>query len=57
MSAATTVVIPTTTDNVILKIQGREVRLTNLRKMFWPERLSFRQQCFIFFFDSLNLKL
>jgi bifunctional non-homologous end joining protein LigD len=38
MSAATTVVIPTTTDNVILKIQGREVRLTNLRKMFWPER-------------------
>ena len=38
MSAATTVVIPTTTDNVILKVQGREVRLTNLRKMFWPER-------------------
>jgi bifunctional non-homologous end joining protein LigD len=36
MSAA--VVIPTTTDNVILKVQGREVRLTNLRKMFWPER-------------------
>jgi bifunctional non-homologous end joining protein LigD len=32
------VVIPTTTDNVILKVQGREVRLTNLRKMFWPER-------------------
>src|SRR5574339_1213189 len=39
MSAATTtVVIPTTTDNVILKVQGREVRLTNLRKMFWRER-------------------
>jgi len=38
MTAATTVVIPTTTDNVILKVQGREVRLTNLRKLFWPER-------------------
>ena len=38
MTVATTVVIPTTTDNVILKVQGREVRLTNLRKMFWPER-------------------
>jgi bifunctional non-homologous end joining protein LigD len=31
-------IIPTNTDNVILKVQGREVRLTNLRKMFWPER-------------------
>ena len=30
--------IPTNTDNVILKVEGREVRLTNLRKMFWPER-------------------
>ena len=38
MTVATTVVIPTTTDNVILKVQSREVRLTNLRKMFWPER-------------------
>jgi bifunctional non-homologous end joining protein LigD len=37
MSAAS-VAIPTNTDNVILKVQGREVRLTNLRKMFWPER-------------------
>jgi bifunctional non-homologous end joining protein LigD len=30
--------IPTSTDNVILRVQGREVRLTNLRKPFWPER-------------------
>ena len=30
--------IPTNTDNVILKVEGREVRLTNLRKPFWPER-------------------
>ena len=35
---AASVAIPTNTDNVILKVQGREVRLTNLRKMFWPER-------------------
>ena len=35
---AAKLVIPTTVDNVILKVQGREVRLTNLRKMFWPER-------------------
>jgi bifunctional non-homologous end joining protein LigD len=32
------VAIPTNTDNVILKVEGREVRLTNLRKPFWPER-------------------
>jgi bifunctional non-homologous end joining protein LigD len=32
------VAIPTNTDNVILKVEGREVRLTNLRKLFWPER-------------------
>jgi bifunctional non-homologous end joining protein LigD len=31
-------IIPTNTDNVILKVDGREVRLTNLRKLFWPER-------------------
>ena len=24
-------------DNVIVKVDGREVRLTNLRKPFWPE--------------------
>ena len=28
--------IPTDRDNVIVKIAGREVRLTNLRKPFWP---------------------
>jgi hypothetical protein len=37
MSPAT-LAIPTNTDNVILKVDGREVRLTNLRKLFWPER-------------------
>jgi bifunctional non-homologous end joining protein LigD len=36
MSPAT-LAIPTNTDNVILKVDGREVRLTNLRKLFWPE--------------------
>jgi bifunctional non-homologous end joining protein LigD len=30
-------IIPRDQDNVILSIEGQEVRLTNLRKMFWPE--------------------
>ena len=30
-------VIPTDQDNVILPVAGREVRLTNLRKIFWPQ--------------------
>ena len=30
------VAIPTDTDNVTLAVAGREVRLTNLRKPFWP---------------------
>jgi bifunctional non-homologous end joining protein LigD len=29
--------IPTDQDNVILTVEGKEVRLTNLRKVFWPE--------------------
>jgi bifunctional non-homologous end joining protein LigD len=35
--AADSIVIPTRVDNVILKVDGREVRLTNLRKLFWPD--------------------
>ena len=31
------ITIPTQVDNAILKVDGREVRLTNLRKPFWPE--------------------
>ena len=30
-------VIPRDQDNVVLTIGGKEVRLTNLRKVFWPE--------------------
>ena len=30
-------VIPSDQDNVILTIESKEVRLTNLRKIFWPE--------------------
>jgi bifunctional non-homologous end joining protein LigD len=30
--------IPTDVDNVTVAVGGREVRLTNLRKLFWPER-------------------
>ena len=29
--------IPSDVDNAILDIGGREVRVTNLRKIFWPE--------------------
>jgi bifunctional non-homologous end joining protein LigD len=35
--AADRIVIPTQVDNAILKVDGRDVRLTNLRKLFWPE--------------------
>ena len=31
------VLIPRDQDNVVLTVDGREVRLTNLRKVFWPE--------------------
>src|SRR5262245_20236115 len=31
------VAIPRDQDNVLLHVDGREVRLTNLRKVFWPE--------------------
>ena len=29
--------IPRDQDNVTLAVDGKEVRLTNLRKIFWPE--------------------
>ena len=35
--AVDSIVIPTQVDNAILKVDGRDVRLTNLRKSFWPE--------------------
>jgi bifunctional non-homologous end joining protein LigD len=30
-------IIPRDQDNVLLSVDGREVRLTNLRKTFWPQ--------------------
>jgi bifunctional non-homologous end joining protein LigD len=30
-------VLPSDQDNVVLTVEGKEVRLTNLRKIFWPE--------------------
>ena len=30
-------VLPSDQDNVVLAVDGKEVRLTNLRKIFWPE--------------------
>src|ERR1700726_382693 len=35
MSLAPT--IPRDVDHVVLTVDGKEVRLTNLRKIFWPE--------------------
>jgi bifunctional non-homologous end joining protein LigD len=35
--AVDSIVIPTRVDNAILTVDGRDVRLTNLRKPFWPE--------------------
>ena len=32
------ITIPSGLDNVALTVEGRQVRLTNLRKAFWPER-------------------
>jgi bifunctional non-homologous end joining protein LigD len=29
--------IPSAEDNVVLSVDGKDVRLTNLRKLFWPE--------------------
>jgi len=29
--------IPRGQDNVVLTVDGKDVRLTNLRKIFWPE--------------------
>ena len=29
--------LPRDQDNVVLSVDGKEVRLTNLRKVFWPE--------------------
>jgi bifunctional non-homologous end joining protein LigD len=38
MPKARRVIIPTDLNDVTLTVDGREVRLTNLRKPFWPER-------------------
>jgi bifunctional non-homologous end joining protein LigD len=36
--AGSRLTIPRDQDNIVLTIDGKEVRLTNLRKVFWPER-------------------
>ena len=38
MARSRAVTIPTDIDNVTLTVSKREVRLTNLRKLFWPAR-------------------
>ena len=36
MAKSTPLQVPTDTDNITLTVSQREVRLTNLRKLFWP---------------------
>jgi bifunctional non-homologous end joining protein LigD len=36
-SSSRSLSIPRDEDNVVLPVRGKEVRLTNLRKVFWPE--------------------
>ena len=38
MTRTSRLLIPTASDRATLDVAGREVRLTNLRKLFWPER-------------------
>ena len=38
MTRTPRILIPADVDNATLKVAGHEVRLTNLRKAFWPER-------------------
>ena len=38
MTRTSRTLIPTDVDHATLSVAGREVRLTNLRKLFWPER-------------------
>ena len=54
---AATVAVPTNTDNVILKVQGREVRLTNLRKLFWPELKITKGQLIQYYADVAHVLL
>ena len=36
-AAIPSISIPSGEDNVVLSVDGKDVRLTNLRKLFWPE--------------------
>ena len=38
LRSSSRLLIPTASDRATLDVAGREVRLTNLRKLFWPER-------------------
>src|SRR5919112_1651610 len=38
MPKTSRVIIPTDANDVTLTVAGRDVRLTNLKKLFWPER-------------------
>jgi bifunctional non-homologous end joining protein LigD len=53
----TSVKIPSTVDNVTLKVDGRDVRLTNLRKPFWPDRGITKGALLQYYADVANVLL
>ncbi|HEY2907567.1 MAG TPA: non-homologous end-joining DNA ligase [Vicinamibacterales bacterium] len=49
--------IPRGEDNVVLPVDGKEVRLTNLRKVFWPERGLTKGDLLQYYADVANVLL
>ena len=49
--------IPRGEDNVVLTVDGKEVRLTNLRKVFWPERGFTKGDLLQYYADVANVLL
>ena len=49
--------IPRGEDNVVLTVDAREVRLTNLRKVFWPERGLTKGDLLQYYADVANVLL
>ena len=45
------IVIPADVDNALMTIDGRAVRLTNLRKLFWPEHEITKAQLLQYYAD------
>jgi bifunctional non-homologous end joining protein LigD len=55
--ATQSLTLPTNVDNVIVKVEGREIRLTNLRKLFWPDRQITKGSLIQYYADVANVLL